>query len=262
MQDSSSRITPRPNPDRFDPVNQMALSRLSDAAFGAGGIDDFEGDAGGIYSAERKRPLVCALIEEVLADGYLGWTQWEISERLTKTKDRAWLPRGRYRGCISLDLFFRLWFHPDRPKHSTVTEEQLRPEMERSAAIGIARAIAKRMPPIFGLVPEFLTELNYELGCAVVDPASTWDSVRRAGSTIGAIRIVKQVCGANATNVVPAWYTQTQRRHAPSEIIRLTADGDAAFDRLDHLSRNWRGALIATSDLMESIWGRERKMAR
>lgn len=253
--------TPRPNPDRFDPVNQMALSRLNEAAFGAGGIDDFESDAGRIYSAERKRPLVCALVEEVLTGGWLGKSQWEISERLTKIKDRGWLPRGRYQGRISLDLFLRLWFHPDRPKDSTVSEERLRPEMNRSASIGIVRAIAKRTPGRLGLVPEFLTELNYELGCAVVDPASAWASVRRGGSTLGAIQIVKRACGENAMNVVPSWYTDTRRRHAASEILRLTADGEAAFDRLDYLSRNWRGVLIATADLMESIWVREKRDA-
>ena len=249
--------TPCPSPDRFDPVNQMELSRLIAAAFPRGGIDDFESDAGRIYSAERKRPLVCALVEEVLAGGWLGRTQWEISEKLTKLNDRGWIPRARYQGRISLDLFLRLWFHRDRPKHSPVSEERLRPEMERSAAIGIARSIAKRAPAAFGLVPEFLTEFNYELGCVTVDPASAWDSVRRCGSVTGAIQIVKNVCGTNAERVVPGWYTQTQGRHLASEIIRLTADGEAAFDRLDHLSRKWRGVLIATSQMIETIWTRE-----
>jgi len=251
--------TPRPNPDRFNSDNQMHLNRLLEAAFGKEGIDSFESDAGLIYSAERKRPLVCALTEEAMVGGWLGRTQWQISEKLTKIKDRSWVSRARYQGRISLDLFLRLWFHPDRPSNSPVTEARLRPEMNRSAAIGIARAIAKRLSGNTGVVPEFLTELNYELGCVVLDPTSTWDVVRRQESTDGAIQIVTQTCGAGGTKVIPAWYTATRRRHATSEITRLTMDGEAAFNRLDHLSRNWRGVLIATSDLMESIWGRERR---
>lgn len=254
-------VTPSPNPNLFDSANQTHLNRLSQAAFGGDGIDGFESDAGRIYSAERKRPLVCALLEEAVAGGWLGSTQWEISEKLTKIKDRAWVSRARYQGRISLDLFLRLWFHPDRPKQSAVTAERLRDEMNRSAAIGIARAIAKRTPSSFGLVPEFLSELNYELGCIVVDPASTWERVRRGGNGEGAIQIVKQACSDRATNVVPMWFTDVQRRHTASEIIRLTVSGEAALQRLEHLSEGWRGVLIATSQLMESIWSREAKDA-
>jgi hypothetical protein len=249
--------TPCPNPDRFDSNNQMHLNRLQQAAFGMAGIDSFESDAGRIYSAERKRPLVCALTEEAIIGGWLGRTQWQISEKLTKIKDRAWVSRARYQGRISLDLFLRFWFHPDRPNNSAVTEARLRPEMNRSAAIGIVRAIAKRLPASSGLVPEFLTELNYELGCVVVNATSAWDSVSRRGSSDGAIQIIRQTCGANKMNVIPHWYTETQRRHAASEILRLSNDGEAAFSRLHHLSRHWRRVFIATSELMESIWGRE-----
>ena len=203
--------TPCPNPDRFDPINQMELSRLIQTAFGAGGIDAFESDAGRVYSAERKRPLICALVKEALVGGWLGSTQWEISEKLTKIKDRAWVSRARYQGRISLDLFLRLWLHPDRPTNSSVTEGRLRAEMNRSTAIGIARAVAKHVPASGELVPEFLTELNYELGCVVVDAASTWDAVRRGGSCDGAVRLIRQTCGVNGMNVIPDWYTETQR---------------------------------------------------
>ena len=198
--------TPSPNPDLFNPINQLHLNRLTQATFGHDGLDAFEADAGRIYAAEWKRPLVCALVEEALSGGWLGRTQWEISEKLTKMKDRAWISRARYRGRISLDLFFRLWFHPDRPKHSPVGVERLHDEMHRSASIGIARVLAKRAPAALGLVPEFLTELNYELGCTVVDPRSSWDHVRRDSSAVGAIEIVKGVCGAKAANVVPTWF--------------------------------------------------------
>jgi len=251
--------TPSPNPDRFDPLNQMELNRLIQAAFGDEGIDGFEADAGTIYSTERNRPLICALAQEALVGGWLGKTQWEICEKLTKMKDRAWLSRAQYQGRISLCLFLRLWFHRDRPKNSTVTEERLRPEMNRSAAIGIARAIAKLLPASWHLVPEFLSELNYELGCVVVDAASAWAAVRQSGNIEGAVRIIREVCDGNERNVNPAWYTETQRRHTASEITRLTSDGNAAFNRLDHLSRHWRGVLIATSELLESIWSREAK---
>ncbi|MGC2160612.1 MAG: hypothetical protein WA634_01765 [Silvibacterium sp.] len=251
--------TPSPNPDRFDPLNQRELSRLIQAAFGDEGIDGFEADAGHIYSTELMRPLVCALAVEALSGGWLGKTQWEISEKLTKIKDRAWLSRARYQGRISLCLFLRLWFHRDRPKDSTVTEERLRPEMNRSAAIGIARAIAKLLPTNWQLEPEFLSELNYELGCFVVAATSAWAAVHKSGNIDGAVRIIKEVCDGNERNVIPGWYTETQRRHTASEITRLTNDGNAAFHRLDHLSRHWRGVLIATSELLESIWSREAK---
>jgi hypothetical protein len=253
--------TPSPNPDRFDSLNQMELRRLIQAAFGEEGIDGFEADAGQIYSTELMRPLVCALAEEALSAGWLGKTQWEISEKLTKIKDRAWLSRARYQGRISLCLFLRLWFHPDRPKNSAVTAELLRPEMNRNAAIGIARAIVKLLPANWQLVPEFLSELNYELGCVVVDATSAWAAVGHSGNINGAVRIIREVCDGNERNVIPAWYTETQRRHTASEIARLTNDGNAAFNRLDHLSRQWRGVFLATADLMESIWSRESRDA-
>lgn len=251
--------TPCPSPDRFDPLNQLELRRLIEAAFGEEGIDGFEGDAGRIYSAERKRPKVCALMEETLAGGWLGKTQWEIAERLTKTKDRAWVSRARYQGRISLDLYLRLLDHPDRPKNSPVTDGRLGPEMNRSAAIGIARAIVKLLPANWQLVPEFLSELNYELGCAVVDAASNWNAICRSADVDGAVHIIRQICDRNEKYVIPAWYTETQRRHTVAEIARLTQDPAAAYQRLDLLSRKWRGVLLATADLMESIWSRERK---
>src|SRR5277367_4837974 len=95
-QEHCMSATPSPNPDRFDPENQMHLNRLIEAAFGAEGIDAFESDAGRIYSAEQKRPHICALTEEAIVGGWLGTTQWQISERLTKIKDRAWVSRSRY----------------------------------------------------------------------------------------------------------------------------------------------------------------------
>jgi hypothetical protein len=250
-------VTPSPKPDPFDPVNQLELSRVIPAAFGLGGIDGFEGEAGSIYSAERKRPLVRALAKEAIIGRWLGKTQWEISEKLTKTKDRAWLPRARYQGRISLDLFLRLWFHPDRPTNSKVTENHLRAEMNRSAAIGIGRATAKLLPASFNVVPEFLTELNYELGCIVVDPNSPWPHARQLRDAPAMIRMVHQACGAKGADVIPPSYTDTQRRHTTSEITRLTNDPNAAFERLEYLSLGWRGILVATADLMESIWSRE-----
>ena len=100
--------TPYPNPDRFNPSNQEALDQVIEAAFGTDGIDGFEGTAGRIYSTERKRPLVSALMEEALAGAWLGRTQWRIAEKLTKTKDRAWIPRARYQGRISLNRGARI----------------------------------------------------------------------------------------------------------------------------------------------------------
>jgi hypothetical protein len=253
--------TPSPNPDRFDPLNQIELSKVIEAAFGEEGIDGFEGDAGQIYSTERIRPLVCAVTKEAIAGGWLGKTQWEISEKLTKIKDRAWLSRARYQGRISLPLFLRLWNHPDRPKTSTVTEDNLRPEMNRNAAIGIAHEIVRRLPSSWALAPEFLTELNYELGCTVLDPDTNWMQVRRLQSPAAAIEIVSRVCDANTALVIPPWYTATQQRHTLADIDRMQRDGAVALSRLEHLWTQWRGALIATSDLMESIWNREKRDA-
>ncbi len=250
-------VTPNPKPDPFDPLNQVELSRVIPAAFGPGGIDAFEGEAGSIYSAERKRPLVRALAREALLGRWLGKTQWEISEKLTKIKDRAWLSRAMYQGRISLDLFLRLWFHRDRPTNSKVTENHLRAEMDRSASLGIGRAIAKLLPVGFNVDSAFLTELNYELGCMVVDSNSPWPRMRQLRDTSAMIRMVHQACGAKGADVIPDGYTPTQRRHTTSEIIRLTNNPGEAFARLEYLSVNWRGILAATSDLMESIWSRE-----
>jgi hypothetical protein len=257
----SMSVSPYPNPDRFDPVNQMHLSRAIQAAFGDQGIDGFEAEAGRIYSSEWKRPLVCALVEEALEGGWLGATQWQLSEMLTILKDRSWLSRGKHQGNISLDLFLRLLLHPGRPKNSSVTVESLRPWMHRSASIGIGRKIAKRLPTNWHFEPEFLSELNYELGCAVVDPASPWLSVQRRGSVEGALEMIRNICGPAGKDVIPSRYTDIRRRQTMSEISRLTFDGNVAFDRLEHISRHWRGVFLATSDLMESILGREGRIA-
>jgi hypothetical protein len=250
--------TPFPNPDPFDSENQRHLSRLNNAAFGPDGTDAFESEAGLIYSAEWKRPYVSALTEEAIAGRWLGASQWQISEGLTKLCDRAWISRARHEGRISLDLFLRLLLHPDRPKDSPVMEDRLRLWMHRSASIAIARAISCRVPVSWKLSPEFLSELNYELGCAVVDEKFRWELAcqDRSGK---AAEMSKRICGA--MDVIPAWYTETRRRHAASEIKRLTNDPAAALARLEYLSDHWRGILIATAELMESILARESKKA-
>lgn len=253
--------TSSPNPDRFNPENQRELERVSEAAFGLDGLDGFEPDAGGIYSVERPRPLVCALAEEAISGGWLGRTQWEVAEKLTKLRDRAWLSRARYQGRISLALFLRLWNHPERPKDSCVTEDRLRSEMNRSAAIAIARTITRRLPRQWDLAPEFLSELNYELGCAVLDAASDWPRIQQFARHDAAGRILSRVCDANAQLIIPPWYTPIQLRFARKEVARLCGDSTAAFTRLEYLSTRWRGVLIATADLMESIWNREKNDA-
>jgi len=253
--------TAYPNLDRFDAHNQMQLSRVVQAAFGEEGIDGFEADAGRIYSSEWKRPLVCALVEEALQGDWLGRTQLELAEKLTKLKDRAWLSRARHQGIISLDLYLRLAHHPERPGNSTATERHLRPWMRRSASIGIARAIAARLPADRGLAPHFLTELNYEIGCAVMEEGSRWAWALRHGNIAQAIDLIQSISGAAGKDVIPFWYTQTRRLQAGREIERLVSDGNAAFARLEQLSRSWRGVFMATADLMEGILGRERALA-
>jgi hypothetical protein len=253
--------TAYPNLDRFDAHNQMQLDRCVQAAFGDDGIDGFEADAGRIYSSEWKRPMVCALVEEALQGGWLGRTQLELSEKLTKLKDRAWLSRGRHRGTISLDLFLRLALHPERPWNPTAIEHRLRPWMHRSASIGIARAIAARLPAEWRLAPHFLTELNYEIGCAVMEEGSHWAAALRHGNIAETIDVIQSISGPPGKDVIPFWYTQTRRLQAGREIERLVSDGNAAFARLEQLSRNWRGVFMATADLMEGILGRESALA-
>jgi hypothetical protein len=253
------RATPYPNPDQFDPLNERCLARTIELAFGADGIDGFEGKAGLIYSAEWKRPYVCALTEEAVVGGWLGTSQWQISEGLTKLCDRAWVSRARHEGRISLDLFLRLEMHPDRPKNSPVSKERLRPWMYRSASIAIARAISERFPSKFNLSAQFLSELNYELGCVVIGGDSRWHPINRDRSGIKAVTAIKDVC--STMDVIPTWYTEIRRRQTISEINHVTQDAGAALQRLEYLSEHWRGILHATAQLMESIRARESKNA-
>lgn len=247
-------VTPVPNPDKREPANETEREAAERAAFPGGGLDEWEPRAARIYNTNFMGPYGRAVIERAKSGHWgLGTTQEGLSSRLGITSDRGWVSRALHKGNLPFPIFVRLRFLKGLPADWEPDVKSLDLESQRCASMGIARAIARRLTVMRSIIPEFLHELNYELGCDVIKENSAWPGVESGGDFDGAVEFVQKICLPGDRNIRPDWYTDVQRRQVDADIKRLTSNGRLAFERLNTLSRSWRGVLAATAYVVEGI---------
>lgn len=249
--------TPMQNLDPFNPILQQFRDRFEQKVFPDEGIEASDSEVVRLYNRAYKLPYVRLLVCDVLSGRWnLGTTQEEVAERIGIERTR--LSDALRRGELSLDAFMRLRSCPTKPVDWEPPLESLLSEMDRSGFIAVAQYFASLVPDRAGLVPESMTELDYELMCEVFRRYVSWTFAVLSKNNAVASDIVTTVVRDQQRNVFPGWYTLSERKMAQAKIDRLMQDSSFAFEHIASLSSNWQDIFVVTWCQLELVrWSTE-----
>lgn len=246
--------TEEPIIDLTHPLTQALLERFRELIRSSGSLDECDEEIGRVYNEEFKMPYVCALMADVVSGRWgLGDTQEAVSERLGLIRDRSWVSRALRQGRLTLDIYLRLRMWPQRPVDWEPNVVKLQMDMRRCGFMAVARYFAGLITSRPALVPQRLTELNYELLCELFARFEEWmvRGVRRDRAY--ALQLVRDVCRDPRRHVVPYWLADKKYREAVAEVDRLCGDAAAALDHLLALQRNWCDIIVGTFDAVSGV---------